>query len=207
MYHSVYDDFYWMNHFGDPGYRYHTLMSELWGVLALRLANADVLPFDFGFYGRDIRKFLEELCTAKGAPGAGNKAANAPCVTGDLDLTPATKRADEFASAGDDLKRAVATALAAGPLNADRAAAINQAIMEIESNWLISDGIPGRPWFKHSLYAARYTYAHLELPGITEAAEKQDWKTAREQAAFLENALVKNTALLRQATAQLKAAQ
>ena len=207
VYHSVYDDFYWMNHFGDPGYRYHTLMSELWGVLALRLANADVLPFDFGFYGRDIRKFLEELCTAKGAPGEGNKAANAPCVTGDLDLTPATKRADEFASAGDDLKRAVETALAAGPLDADRAAAINQAIMEIESNWLISDGIPGRPWFKHSLYAARYTYAHLELPGITEAAEKQDWKTAREQAAFLENALVKNTALLRQATAQLKAAQ
>ncbi len=85
--------------------------------------------------------------------------------------------------------------------------AINRAIMEIESNWLISDGIPGRPWFKHSLYAARYTYAHLELPGITEAVEKQDWKTAREQAAFLENALVKNTALLRQATKQLKATQ
>jgi N-acetylated-alpha-linked acidic dipeptidase len=47
VYHSAYDDFYWMNHFGDPGYRYHTLMSQLWGVTALRLANADLLPFDF----------------------------------------------------------------------------------------------------------------------------------------------------------------
>src|ERR1022692_4371417 len=44
VYHSAYDDCFWMNHVGDPGYRYHTLMSQLWGVLALRLANADLLP-------------------------------------------------------------------------------------------------------------------------------------------------------------------
>lgn len=207
VYHSVYDDFYWMNHIGDPGYRYHTALSQVWGVLALRLANADVLPFDFGFYGRDIRTFLEELCPAKNKAVPGNNSANAPCVAGDLDLAPAIKRADEFAAAGDDLKQAVETALAAGPVSADKRAALNQAIMEIESNWLIADGIPGRPWFKHSLYAARYTYAHLEVPGITEAVEKGQWKTAREQAAFLEDALAKNTALLRQATTQLKAAQ
>ena len=207
VYHSAYDDFYWMNHIGDPGYRYHTALSQVWGVLTLRLANADVLPFDFGFYGRDIRTFLRELCPAKGTEAAGSKATSTACVTGDLDLTPAIKSSDEFAAAGDDLKRAVETALAAGPISTDKTVAVNQAIMQIESNWLIPDGIPGRPWFKHSLYAARYTYAHLELPGITEAVEKQDWKTAREQAAILENALTKNAALLRRAIAQLKAAQ
>ena len=68
VYHSMYDDFYWMNRFGDPGYRYHTLMAQLWGVLALRLANADVLPFDFGAYGRDIGAFVRELCGQDG-PG------------------------------------------------------------------------------------------------------------------------------------------
>src|SRR5437660_3136809 len=47
VYHSAYDDLYWMNHFGDPGYRYHTLMSQVWGVTSLRLANADLLPCDF----------------------------------------------------------------------------------------------------------------------------------------------------------------
>ena len=52
VYHSMYDDFFWMNHFGDPGYRYHTLMAQLWGVMALRLANAEILPFDFDSYGR-----------------------------------------------------------------------------------------------------------------------------------------------------------
>ena len=61
VYHSAYDDFFWMNHFGDPGYRYHTLMSQLWGVLALRLANADLLPFDFASYADNIRQFVNEL--------------------------------------------------------------------------------------------------------------------------------------------------
>ena len=61
VYHSLYDDFYWTNHFGDPGYRYHTLMTQLWGSLALRLANADVLPYDFAFYGRNIREFVDEV--------------------------------------------------------------------------------------------------------------------------------------------------
>src|SRR4029077_15631565 len=61
VYHSAYDDFFWMNHYGDPGYRYHTLMSQLWGVTALRLANADLLPFDFASYASNIRQFVNEL--------------------------------------------------------------------------------------------------------------------------------------------------
>ena len=65
VYHSAYDDFFWMNHFGDPGYRYHTLMSQLWGVLALRLANANLLPFDFASYASNIRQFVNELAKRK----------------------------------------------------------------------------------------------------------------------------------------------
>ena len=64
VYHSAYDDFFWVNHFADPGYRYHTLMSQLWGVTALRLANADLLPFDFVTYANNIRQFVSEI--AKG---------------------------------------------------------------------------------------------------------------------------------------------
>ena len=70
---------------------------------------------------------------------------------------------------------------------------------KVETNWLNSNGIPGRPWFKHLLYAARYTYAHLELPGLTEAVERSDWKTANEQAALLEGALSANVLLLKSA--------
>ncbi len=69
-------------------------------------------------------------------------------------------------------------------------------MMQVERNWLNPDGIPGRPWFKHILYGARFTYAHLELPGLTEAVEKQDWLTAKQQAEVLERALHNNIQLL-----------
>ena len=69
----------------------------------------------------------------------------------------------------------------------------------MELNWLEPDGIPGRPWFQHLIYASRYTYAHLEFPGLTEAVEKGDWKLASEQAELIERALTINIELLRKA--------
>ena len=68
--------------------------------------------------------------------------------------------------------------------------------MQVERNWLNPDGIPGRPWFKHILYGTRFTYAHLELPGLAEAVEKQDWPTANQQAEILRHALTNNSKLV-----------
>ena len=78
---------------------------------------------------------------------------------------------------------------------------LNQQLLQVESNWLEPAGIPGRPWFQHLLYAARYTYAHLEFPGLTEAVEKGDWKLASQQEKLIERALAKNIELLRKARA------
>jgi beta-lactamase class A len=75
--------------------------------------------------------------------------------------------------------------------------------MQVERNWLNPDGIPGRPWFKHILYGARFTYAHLELPGLTEAVEAENWETARQQAAILQRALSNNINLLEQLNGSL----
>ncbi len=190
VYHSMYDDYYWMNRFGDPGYRYHVLLARVWGVLALRLANADVLPFDFGFQAANIREFVEELRVRK-----------IPALQ--LDLRPVLRRIDEFQRAGLALRRQVDAALAAAPPDPAAADRLNRRLMAVEGNWLNPDGIPGRPWFKHILYAARYTYAHLELPGLTEAIEKGDWQTAQQQARILEAAIAKNTNLLQDAAAEL----
>jgi N-acetylated-alpha-linked acidic dipeptidase len=231
VYHSAYDDFFWMNHFGDPGYRYHTLTSQLWGVLALRLANADLLPFDFASYASNIRQFVNELaknnpvilsgvadsrsetatqskdpssaCATCGPSGSSThelklaayrereNAANTP-----LDLAPILTAIDDFEAAGKRLDESVARALAAGTIDPVLAKTINHGAMQVERNWLNADGIPGRPWFKHILYGARFTYAHLELPGLTEAVEKQDWPTAKQQAEILRQALVNNTRLV-----------
>lgn len=193
VYHSMYDNHYWMANFGDPGFQYHRTMAQLWGVLALRLANADVLPFDFAFYGQTLRGFVREL--EKANPG----------MKGKLDLAPLQRATVDFQTAGRALKHEIEKRLAGEQgLTAEQAAALNKAAMQIERNWLHPDGIPGRPWFKHLLYAARYTYAHLELPGLTEAVEARNWELAREQARLLQAAVEKNTALLKAALAGLR---
>lgn len=190
VYHSMYDTFYWMNKFGDPGYRYHTLMSKLWGVLALRLANAEFLPFDFAFYADNIRQFVKELEKNKDARRR-------------FDFKPLLARIAQFEVEARRLNQAIERRLVSGKLDGRLSQQTNRRIMQVEGNWLNPDGIPARPWFKHILYAARYTYAHLELPGLTEAIERNDWKAATEQGKILEDALAKNAALLRAANAEL----
>jgi N-acetylated-alpha-linked acidic dipeptidase len=214
VYHSAYDDFFWMNHFGDPGYRYHTLMSQLWGVLALRLANADLLPFDFASYASNIRQFVNELArnntvilSEAAAPRSGVSAQSKdpyPSSTATpLDLSGVRNAIDDFEAAGKRLDESAARALASGVIDPKLAATINHGTMQVERNWLNPDGIPGRPWFKHILYGARFTYAHLELPGLTEAVEKQDWTTAKQQAEILRLALLNNTKLINELDSSL----
>jgi N-acetylated-alpha-linked acidic dipeptidase len=165
VYHSQYDNYLWMTRFGDPGFRYMTAMADVWGRLALRLANAEVLPYDFTEMAWQLDQFLTEL---EGLPG----------VKDQLDLAEvrAAHRAMWEAAEGFEasLKRGVADPGAA-----------NAALQRVEQQWLMADGIPGRPWFRHALYAPKYTYAALELPGIREAVDIGDWVTARQQAGRL----------------------
>ena len=120
-----------------------------------------------------------------------------------LDLTPILTAIDDFEAAGKRLDDSATRALAAGTIDPKLAATINHGTMQVERNWLNPDGIPGRPWFKHILYGARFTYAHLELPGLTEAVEKQDWPTAKQQAEILRQALINNTKLVNDLNARL----
>ncbi|HTV60085.1 MAG TPA: M28 family metallopeptidase [Verrucomicrobiae bacterium] len=194
VYHSLYDDYYWMNHFGDPGYKYHTVMAALWGTLGLRLANARILPLDFEAYGADISRFIASLDDETHA-------------SMHVDLAGLKAGAEDFQTAGLALNQSIGEALAKGKVDESAATRLNQELMEVERNWCNPSGIPGRPWFKHVLYGTRETYAHLELPGLTEAAEAGDWQRAAEQARIIEAALARNTKLLEQAQGELDGAR
>jgi len=170
VYHSQYDNWYWMTRFGDPGFRYMTTMAELWGRMALRLANADVLPFDFARYAATVGTFLDEL-------GA------LPGVSGHLDLAAARTAQRRWADASAGLEAVMRHATLQG--DAAGRARLNQAIRAVEQRWLLTEGIPGRPWFRHALYAPKYTYAAMELPGVREAVDRQDWAAAARELARL----------------------
>jgi len=185
VYHSMYDDHYWMAHIGDPAFEYHVALARIWGLVALRLANSDILPFDFGFNASALEKSLREL------------EQNNNVEQRRLSLKRLHARIAEFEKAGSLLRNAAARDLQAGSFSAEKVRRLNEQLLQVESNWLDPAGIPGRPWFQHLLYSSRYTYAHLEFPGLTEAVEKQDWKLAGEQAALLEKAVKKNAKLLR----------
>jgi beta-lactamase class A len=182
VYHSAYDSHHWITAIGDPGFRYHRLMSELWGAMALRLANAEVLPFDLESYGAAVREFVRRL---DDIPGASQKLAVPRLVTAVRSLR----------SAGRRLNDRLETAFASGSLPPDTAARLNASFRQFEQNWLHDDGIPGRAWFKHLLYAPRYTYAAMTLPGITEAAEAGDWDRAAAQLTLVETAIARNATL------------
>jgi N-acetylated-alpha-linked acidic dipeptidase len=186
VYHSMYDDHYWMSHIGDPTFEYHVALTRIWGLVALRLANADILPFDFGFNGSALEQFLRALEQNNN-------------LKSHLNLKKLHARFAEFEKAGNLLRDATAHDLVLGYPSAGKIQRLNEQLLQVESNWLNPYGIPGRPWFQHLLYSSRYTYAHLEFPGLTEAVEKRDWKLAAQQATLLEKAVEKNTELLRSA--------
>ena len=183
VYHSMYDDHYWMSHIGDPSFEYHVALTRIWGLVALRLANADVLPFDFGANGAALEGFLGEL-------ERNNK------LEKQLNLKKLHSRIAQFEKAGKSVREASERSLLSGSATPEKLQHLNDQVMQVESNWLDPAGIPGRPWFQHLLYSSRYTYAHLEFPGLTEAVEKRDWKLAEQQATLLEKAVERNTKLL-----------
>ncbi len=169
VYHSIYDNHNWVSRIGDPGFLYHVSLVQLWGLMAIRLADADVIPLDYEPYGMRIEEFardLERRWSGDPAPLA---------------------RVREAAA---DLKRA------AGELNARRATALREAnkadidmlnsrLLAAERAFLDRDGIPGRPWYRHQLYAPKFTYAPELLPAVSEALDAGDRSRAATQAARL----------------------
>lgn len=186
VYHSMYDDHYWMSHIGDPTFEYHVTLTRMWGLVALRLANADLLPFDFGVNGSALEQFLRDLEQKNN-------------LKSPLDLKKLHARIAEFEKEGEALHAAATHDLLLGQASPEKLQHLNTQLLQVEANWLDPAGIPGRPWFQHLLYSSRYTYAHLEFPGLTEAVEKQNWKLASQQTELLEQAVQKNTDLLRSA--------
>ncbi|MGI8771726.1 MAG: M28 family metallopeptidase [Acidobacteriaceae bacterium] len=190
VYHSVFDNYAWFTKFADPTFVYEQQQARVFGLEVLHMADTDVLPYDYTTYGEEIRSYLE---------AAQKKAAKAGV---ELDFAPALAAAQRFTNAG---KSAHARQQAAtGDFKQ-----LNHGLRQIEGDLLLANGLPDRPWFKHSIYApGEYTgYAAVVIPGVNEALDAKDRQRAEEQLNSVTAALSRAAATLESAaTGQGKAA-
>lgn len=179
VYHSAFDNYNWFTKFADPTFAYEQQQARIFGLEILHMADADVLPYDYQLYGSEIVGYLE---------GA-QRHANSSRL--DLDFAPALTAAHRFESAG----AAVRNRQNSPPQDAS---ALNHALRAAESALLSPNGLPHRPWYKHTIYApGEYTgYAAVVIPGVNEAIDASDIARARTQLAALTEALNRASSIL-----------
>jgi N-acetylated-alpha-linked acidic dipeptidase len=181
VYHSAFDNFNWFKKFGDPTFVYEQEMARVLGLEALHMASADVLPYDYELYGREISAYLDRSQDkAKQMLGADV-----------IDFTKAKSAAQRFTDAG-----AKVLAIQKNP-PAD-AARLNQALIGAERALLLEQGLPNRPWFRHAIYApGQYTgYAAVVVPGVNESIDAKNKLLTQEQVQVLADALNRAAAVL-----------
>ena len=179
VYHSRYDDFYWMQHFGDPTFAYHAALARVIGVLALRIAQADVVPFDYPAYAGEIARAEDEI-SSRAAAKTEARFALRRVSDASLEFSNAAIRAQE-ALAGISLD-------AVGPA---KTSTIEHEFSGVEQSLLAPQGLSARTWYRHTVFApGTYTgYAAETLPGISEAVDHGDLSLLEREADSLAAAL------------------
>ena len=185
VYHSVFDNFAWFKKFGDPDFLYEQEMARVYGLEILRMACADVLPYDYESYGREILVYLD-AAKNKSKEHFGDKAP---------DFSAAITGARHLQDAGAKILQKQRKMAAVG---GDR---LNTKLREAERALLIPEGLPNRPWFHHAIYApGQYTgYAAVVIPGVNEAIDRNDLRRTEQQIAVLAEALNRAVAVLQEA--------
>lgn len=187
VYHSAYDSFYWMDHFGDPGFVYHVAAAQIWGTMALRLADADALSFDYTAYANEIRDFFREAVKIAGWRN----------LSSSFDEKAMNSALDDFAKEAERIEKARQEAMRSG--DAAKLARINDALMNAERQFIDQRGLRGRAWYKHQIYAPGiYTgYAAQPLTDFRQALDDRNGANAKEGLERIVEAVKRATATLK----------
>ncbi|MFM8851211.1 MAG: transferrin receptor-like dimerization domain-containing protein, partial [Cytophagales bacterium] len=210
-YHSIYDSYDHYKRFKDPKFEYGVALAKTAGRTTMRLANADVLPFDFKAFQKTVGTYLNEVTalleTLRESTEVENQMINEKRYVLAKDPTekyvpPTAKEAVPFLNfsslqnAVANLEKTSATfadLYAANPKPNTNLANLNKLLYQSERKLLTEGGLPRRAWYKHTIYAPGfYTgYGVKTLPGIREAIEQRNWKEAQEQIEIVTNTLTK----------------
>ena len=229
IYHSIYDDFYWYTHFSDTDFAYGRALAQTVGTAVMRLANAELLPYDFTDFADTIRKYADDLKkllkTKQDEIGERNRQIEEGVfeATADpkktfvppaieevpphLNFAPLENALEKLTASAGDYRKVWEKAHENGGGALARASLrdVNAKLIESERKLTSPEGLPGRPWYKHQIYApGAYTgYGVKTIPGVREAIEQKKWQEADEQLVLIGKILQDEAALIESAAREL----
>ncbi len=204
IYHSIYDDFYWFTHFSDTEFVYGRALAQAAGTAIMRLADAELLPFEYANFSDTMQSYVKELKTlaqksrdeiaernreleegvfaAMTDPRVKSVPPAKEIVPPFLNFAPLDNATEALARASAEYRKALDKAMANGGAALAKAslAEVNRSLVESEHKLTLEEGLPGRPWFKHFVDApGQYTgYEAKTLPVVREAIEQKQWQEA-----------------------------
>jgi N-acetylated-alpha-linked acidic dipeptidase len=200
VYHSAYDSFTWMSKFGDPQFVYHVAAAQLWGTIAMRLADSAGLPFDYSDYADQIRDFVNETVKTARARKLADSFDSKTLLDSAKDLGDEAARTrtrrDELVS---EIESTRTHADNANPRAIARLRKLNDSLLAAERALTDARGLRGRPWYTHQIYAPGfYTgYAAQPLPDLRQAIDDRNTTNAREAAMRIVEAIRRATQVLK----------
>jgi len=229
IYHSIYDDFYWYTHFSDTDFVYGRALAQTVGTSVIRLADAEVLPFDFvnfadtvGTYVKNLQKLLadkqdeirernqeleEGLFKAMFDPRHPTVAPAKEEVPPHLNFAPIENALDFLTRSAKDYQQALSQMQSSlgDDATAPKLGTVNKDLIETERRLTNADGLPQRPWYKHLLYAPGvYTgYGVKTVPGVREGIELKKYAEADQEIVRVSKALENESALIESAAREL----
>ena len=224
IYHSVYDDFYFYTHFLDTTFVYGRALAQTAGTAVIRLADADVLPYEYtdladtiDGYIKDLQKVLKKkqdditatnrnladgVYAATNDPRRPRVAPKQEAVPPALDFAPLqTSAVALFESA-----RAYEAAIKSARLSPAVLKSVDDKLLHAEQQFIDREGLPHRDWYRHLLYAPGfYTgYGVKTLPGVREAIEQGEYDLAAREMMRAANAITREAKWLDGITAEIQ---
>ncbi|MFZ0640764.1 MAG: transferrin receptor-like dimerization domain-containing protein [Candidatus Acidiferrales bacterium] len=230
IYHSIYDDFYWYSHFDDPTEQYGRTLSQTAGTTVMRLADSDVPPLDFTGLADAVGRFVSELekldkteinqiqwqnkeitdgiFTATADPTKKFVPPAMEDVPQPLDFSPLDTAVASLKQSAAHYQTAFDKAQQGASASGASFQTVDQDLITTERALMSDAGLPGRPWYKHQLYAPGiYTgYGVKTIPGVREAIEQKNWEQAAQEIGIVADVLQKEADSINAAASALESA-
>lgn len=231
IYHSIYDDFYWYTHFSDYDFVYGRALCQTGGTAIMRMADADLLPFQFTDFADDVKMYVHEVEKFATQQREQIQQRNQEIAEGmfeavadpreiwvtpkkeeippHLNFAPLDNAVEDLTRSSAEYQKALDRASANGgaALASASVQEVNELLIQSERKLTTPEGLPGRFWYKHELYApGTYTgYEAKAIPAVRENLEQKKWKEAEQAAARVAQVLENESALINTAAAKLSA--